>query len=131
MCTIERDLQIKLEDKIDVENFVDYVEDYFQLTSSDEQKVTREQYKYFKKQTYDRQQLLVRIHSACLFPSTSMAYLPPLSSIVTRKKNTNASATIIFLFIFLRKPNIVQVTPNMKHSNGTVSTSNGYLVCIS
>ena len=29
----ERDLQIKLEEKRDVENFVDYNEDYFQLTA--------------------------------------------------------------------------------------------------
>ena len=28
----ERDLQIKLEEKRDVENFIDYVEAYFQLT---------------------------------------------------------------------------------------------------
>ena len=35
-CAHERDLQIKLEEKRDVENFVDYVEAYFQLTPSDE-----------------------------------------------------------------------------------------------
>ena len=37
-CAQDRELQIKLEDKIDVENFTDYVEDCFQLTPSDEQK---------------------------------------------------------------------------------------------
>ena len=35
-CTHERDLQIKLEGKKDQENFIDYVEAYFQLTPSDE-----------------------------------------------------------------------------------------------
>ena len=45
----ERDLKIKLEDKRDVENFVDYVEAYFQLTPSDEQKGIRELHKDFKK----------------------------------------------------------------------------------
>ena len=54
-CVQERDLLIKLEEKRDVENFVDYVEDYFQLTSSDEQKVIRELYEDFKKQTYNLQ----------------------------------------------------------------------------
>ena len=37
-CAQERELQIKLEEEIDVEKFIDYVEDYFQLTPSDEQK---------------------------------------------------------------------------------------------
>ena len=54
-CVQEKDLQIKLEEKRDVENFVDFVEDYFQLTSSDEQKGIRELYEYFKKQTYNLQ----------------------------------------------------------------------------
>ena len=51
----ERNLQIKLEEKRDVEKFVDYVEAYFQLTPSDEQKGIRELHEDFKKQTYNRQ----------------------------------------------------------------------------
>ena len=51
----ERDLQIKLEDKRGVENFVVYVEAFLQLTPSDEQKMFREMYEDFKKQTYNRQ----------------------------------------------------------------------------
>ena len=31
-CEQERELQIKLEEEIDAENFIDYVEAYFQLT---------------------------------------------------------------------------------------------------
>ena len=34
----EKDLQIKSEEERDQENFVDYVEAYFKLTPSDEQK---------------------------------------------------------------------------------------------
>ena len=54
-CAHERDLQIKLEDKRDVENFIDYVEAYFQLTPSDEQKGIRGLHEDIKKQTYKRQ----------------------------------------------------------------------------
>ena len=36
-CAQERELQIKLEEERDVENFIDYVEAYFQLTPSDVQ----------------------------------------------------------------------------------------------
>ena len=35
--------------------FIYYVEDYFQLTPSDEQKGVRELYQDFNKQTYNRQ----------------------------------------------------------------------------
>ena len=51
----ERELQIKLEEERDVENFIDYVEDYFQLTPSDEQKGVREIHQGVNKQTYNRQ----------------------------------------------------------------------------
>ena len=34
-CAQERELQINLEDKRDVENFIDYAEDYFRLTPPD------------------------------------------------------------------------------------------------
>ena len=39
----------------DVENFIDYVEAYFQLTPPDKQKGVRELYEEFKKQGYNRQ----------------------------------------------------------------------------
>ena len=39
----------KLEDERDVENFIDYVEDSFQLTPPDNQKRVREIYADFKK----------------------------------------------------------------------------------
>ena len=40
-CAKDRELQIKLEEERYVENFIDYVEDYFQLTPQDEQKGVR------------------------------------------------------------------------------------------
>ena len=54
-CAQERELHIKLEEKRDVENFIDYVKAYFQLSPSDEQKGIRELHQYFKKQAYKRQ----------------------------------------------------------------------------
>ena len=51
----EREIQIKLEEERDLERFIDNVEDYFQLTPSDEQKGVRELYESFKKQTSHRQ----------------------------------------------------------------------------
>ena len=48
-CAQERDLQIKLYDERDVEKFIDYVEDFFQLTPSDEQKGIREIHGDFNK----------------------------------------------------------------------------------
>ena len=71
-CAQERDLQIKLEEKRDVENFIDYVEAYFQLTPSDEQKVIREMHEYFNKKHITVKQLLIRIRSACLSTNTAM-----------------------------------------------------------
>ena len=47
------ELEIKLEEERDVENFIDYVEDYFQLTPSDEQKGLRDLHEDFKKKTYN------------------------------------------------------------------------------
>ena len=52
-CAQERELQIKLEEEKDLENFIGYVEAYFQLTPSDEQKGERELNQYFIKQTYN------------------------------------------------------------------------------
>ena len=54
-CVKERELQIKLEEGKEQENFIAYVEAYFQLTPSDEQKGIRELHQDFKKKTYYRQ----------------------------------------------------------------------------
>ena len=54
-CAQERELQIKLEEERDVEKFIDYVDCYFQVTPSDEQKEVRELHVDFNKQTYNRQ----------------------------------------------------------------------------
>ena len=54
-CAQERELWIKLEEERDVENFIGSVEDYLQLTPSDEQKGVRELHEDFNKQTYNRQ----------------------------------------------------------------------------
>ena len=54
-CAQEREHQIKLEQERYVENFIGYVEAYFQLTPPDEQKVVREIYEDFNKQTYNHQ----------------------------------------------------------------------------
>ena len=54
-CAQERERQKKLEEERDVENFIDYVEAYFQLTPPDEQKGVRELHEDFNKQTYNRQ----------------------------------------------------------------------------
>ena len=54
-CAQERELQKKIEGGQDVEKFIDCVEDYFQLTPPDEQKVVRELYEDYNKQTYNRQ----------------------------------------------------------------------------
>ena len=54
-CAQERELQIKLEEERDVENFFDYVEAYFQLTPSDEHKGIKEPHEDFNKQGYNRQ----------------------------------------------------------------------------
>ena len=57
---------------------VPYIDNYFQLTPSDEQKVIRELHQDSKKKP-DRQKNLISCCSACLSPSTAMVYLPPLS----------------------------------------------------
>ena len=54
-CAQVREIQIKLEEERDVENFIDCVEDYFQLTPPNEQKGVRELHEEFNKQTYNRQ----------------------------------------------------------------------------
>ena len=54
-CARERELHIKLEEERYVENFFNYVEAYFQLTPPDEQRVVKELYEDFNKQTYNRQ----------------------------------------------------------------------------
>ena len=54
-CAQERELKIKLEQERYVENFIDYVEAYFQLTPPDEQKGVRELHEDSNKHTYNRQ----------------------------------------------------------------------------
>ena len=53
-CAKQRELRIKLEEERDVEKVIDYVEDCFQLTPSDDQKRARKLHEDFKKQTYNR-----------------------------------------------------------------------------
>ena len=53
-----------------------------------------------------------------------MVWILPLSSVVTGKHNTNTSATIIFLFIFLIKQKMILVKPTMHCTNSTVLTYN-------
>ena len=67
-CAQERELQIKLEEQRDVENFIYYVEDYFQLMPTDEQKGVREICEDLNKQTYNRQ-TTSRQDSFCMFIS--------------------------------------------------------------
>ena len=50
-CAQEKELQIKLEEERDMENFNEYVEAYIQLTPVDEQKGVRELHEDFNKQT--------------------------------------------------------------------------------
>ena len=52
-CTQERELQIKLEEERDQEDFVDCLEAYSWLTLSDEQKLLREMHEEFNKKTYN------------------------------------------------------------------------------
>ena len=54
-CAQEREIQIKLEEEIDVDSFIDYVEAYFHLTPPDKQMGVREIYEDFNKQTYNCQ----------------------------------------------------------------------------
>ena len=85
----------------------------------------RELYEDFKKQTSHRQ-TTSRHDSFCMSISEHINGLASTIECKCDKKNkTNASVTIIFLFIFLSEPNIILVRPNMQHSHGTLSTSNG------
>ena len=128
-CAQERELQIKLEDERDVENFIDSVEAYFQLTPPNEQKVERELYENFNKQTYNRQTTSHQ-DSFCMSNSEHSNGLSFTIEFKRNNKNkTNTSATIIFLFAFLRKPNIVLVSPATLHSYGTELTINGSSGC--
>ena len=54
-CSQEKELQIKLEEERDVEKIIDCAKAYFQLTPPDEQKVVKELYEDFNKQTYNCQ----------------------------------------------------------------------------
>ena len=66
-CAQERDLQIKLEEKRDVETFFDYVDAYFQITPSDEQNGIRELHEDFKKQIYNQENVIIRTRPSCLY----------------------------------------------------------------
>ena len=68
----ERALQINLEENIYVENFIDYVEGYFQLTPSDEQKGVKELHEDFKKTHITVKQLLIMTHFAGISSSTEI-----------------------------------------------------------
>ena len=125
----ERELQIKLEEERDVENFFDYVEAYFQLTPPDKQKGVREPYEDFIKQTYNRQTTYHQDSFCVSISKHSNGLASTIECRHDKKNNTNAKATIIFLFIFLSKPNIILVIPATLHSYGTLSTSNGYSGC--
>ena len=103
-CAQERELQIKLEEERDLENFIGCVEAYFQLTPPDEQKGVRELHEDFNKQTYKRKTTYNQ-DSFCMSISDNSNGLSSTIEFKCNKKNkTNASATIIFLFIFLSKP---------------------------
>ena len=51
-CAHERELQIKSEEGKEQENFIAYVEAYFQLTPSDEQKGIRVRWRYNEAKLY-------------------------------------------------------------------------------
>ena len=103
-CAHERELQIKLEEERDVENFIDYVEAYFHLTPPDEQKGVRELYEDFNKQTYNRQTTSHQDSLCISISEHSNALASTIEFKCDKKNKTNASATIFFLFIFLSKP---------------------------
>ena len=71
MCTEEVTTD-KIRRGRDEENFIDYIDNYCQLTPPDKQKGVRELYEYFKKKNHTAKELLIMIRSACLSPSTSM-----------------------------------------------------------
>ena len=128
MCTGEGTID-KLEEERYVENLIDYVEAYFQLTPPNEQKVESELYDNFNKQTYNRQ-TTSHEDSFCMSISKHSNGLASIIEFNCNKKNkTTASATIIFLFIFLSKPYIILVSPATLHSYGTLLTFNGSLRC--
>ena len=112
------------------EKFFDgYMFVYFQLKPPDEQKGVRELHEDFNKQTYNRQ---TTSHEDSFYMSIS-EHSNSLASTIkfkcNKKKKDNASATIIFHFIFLKKPNSILVIPATLHSYGTQLTFNGSLGC--
>ena len=119
-CAQERELQIKLEEERDVENFFDYVEAYFQLTPSDEKKGVREIYDDFKKQGYNRQTISHQDSFSMCISEQRNGLASTIECKCDKKKNTNNKATIISLFIFLSKPNIILVIPATMHSYDTL-----------
>ena len=123
------EIQIKLEEEIDVESFIEYVEAYFQLTPQDEQKGVRGLYEDFNKQTYNRQ-TTSRQDSFCMSICEHSNCLDSTNEFKCNKKNkTTASATIIFLFIFLSKPKIILANPAKLQSYGNQLTFNESSEC--
>ena len=128
-CAQERELQIKLEEERDVEKFIDYVEEYFHLTPPDKQKGERELHEDFNKQTYNRQTTSHQDSFCMSISQHSNVLASAIECRFDKKNKTNAKASIIFLFIFLSKPNIIMVIPATWHSYGTLSTYNGSPGC--
>ena len=94
-CAQERVLQITVEEGKEQENFVAYVEDYFQLTPSDDQKEIRELHQDSKKQKPHHQTTSFQD----LFCMSISDHSNVLASIIefryNRKNKRNASETII------------------------------------
>ena len=128
-CAQERELQIKLEEEQDVENFIDYVEAYFRLTPPDEQKGVRELHEEFNKRTYNRQTTSHQDSYCMSISEHSNGLASTIEFKCNRINKTNTSSTIIFLFIFLSKPNIILMSPATLHSYGTQLTFNGSSGC--
>ena len=125
----ERELHIKLEEELDVENFIDYVEAYFQLTPLDKQKGVRELHEDFNEQTYNRQTTSHEDSFCMSISEHSNGLVSTIDFKCIKKKQDKISATIIFLFIFLSKPNTIRVSPATLHLYGTQLTFNGSLGC--
>ena len=114
-CAQGRALQIKSQEGKEKENFAAYVEAYFRLTPSDGQKRISELHQDLKNQKSHNQ----RIYHQYLFRRFTYDHTNGLDSTIefrcNRGNNRNTSATIILLFIFLSKPNIVLLTPLFRY----------------
>ena len=128
-CAQERELQIKLEEERDVENFIDCVEAYFQLTSPDEQKVVRELYENYNKQTYNRQKTYQK-DSFCMSISEHNNGLDSTIEFkCNKKKQYKRLSNHHFPLRLFSKQKIILVRPATLHSYGTQLTYDGSSVC--